>query len=154
MDARVGLHSLLALVSVGVLVAGCGKKDAADDQKTGSVTSEDVRDTRADWPAGAAAQLDSGNAAFSAKNHQEALRHYNAILDLPDAPKNLKVTAYFGVYMTYAAMGDTIGSEAAAAKMQELEPGASLLHGNPMMVDSTKPAPQAPNDSIHRRRGQ
>ncbi|NJD09583.1 MAG: hypothetical protein FIB01_03750 [Gemmatimonadetes bacterium] len=153
MYARVGFRSLLALLGVVALVAACGKKGDTGDQQTGSVTSETVRDTRADWPAGAAVQLDSGNAAFSAKQYAEALRHYQAILDMQGTPKNLQVTAYFGQYMTYSAQGDTVNMNAAAARMQELEPGASLLgHGNPMMMDSTRPAPQAPNDSIHGRR--
>lgn len=155
MHARVGLRSAVALVAVLVVAGACRKQDNSGDQKTGSVTSEEMRNTRADWPAGAAAQLDSGNAAFSAKQYEQALRHYQAILDMRNTPKNLKVTAYFGQYMTYAAQGDTVNSNAAKARMMELEPNASLLgHGNPMMVDTTKPAPPTPNDSVHQRRGQ
>jgi len=155
MYARVGRRSLLVLAAAGLVLGACDKQDAADDQTTGSVRQEDARAARAGWPAGAAAQLDSGNAAFSNKDHQEALRHYQVILDMPDAPKNLQTTAYFGLYMTYSALGDTVAAQAASDKLRELSPDASLLgHENPMLMDSSRPAPQPPNDSIHRGGGQ
>jgi hypothetical protein len=153
MHAPVGLTSLLAVMAALVLAA-CERQGAGDDQTTGSVTQEEARGSRQGWPAAAGAHLDSGNAAFSAKNHQDALRHYQAILKLEGAPKGAMVAAYFGVYMTQSALGDTVAAGAAAAKLQELVPNASLLHGNPMMGDSARPAPIPPNDSIHRGRGE
>jgi len=153
MHGRVWVSGLVALVVAGLAAAGCNREPAQDDQMTGSVTGEDVRTARQGWPDGAGAQLDSANAAFSAKNHQEALRHYQALLDLPEAPQNLRVTAYFGLYMTHSALGDTVAANAAAAQLQELAPDASLMHGNPMTGDSAA-APRAPNDSVHRGMGQ
>jgi hypothetical protein len=154
MHVRVGLNSLLAVAAAALMLGACERQGAGDDQTTGSVTPEDADAARAGWPAPATAHLDSANRAFSAKNYQEALRNYQAMLDLRGTPDNVKVTAYFGVYMTQSALGDSVAARAAAERLQELEPGASLLHGNPMTGDSSQPPPRAPDDSIHRGQGQ
>jgi tetratricopeptide (TPR) repeat protein len=144
---------LLALATAALVAAGCDRPAATDDQTTGSVTGDEARAARAGWPAAADAHLDSANSAFSAKSYQDALRHYQAMLDLGDMPENAKVTAYFGLYMTHSALGDTVAARAAADRLQELAPNASLMHG-PMMGDSTSASPAPPDDSIHRGRGQ
>jgi tetratricopeptide (TPR) repeat protein len=149
MHGRIWVSGLALLAVVALATTGCEREPAPQDQATGSVTGQDMQAARAGWPAGASEHLDSANAAFSAKNHQEALRHYQALLDLRDAPRSLQTTAYFGLYMTYSALGDTAQANAATAKLQELEPDASLMHGNPMLGDSAS-APAAPDDSIHR----
>lgn len=154
MHARVGSRSLLAVGAVALALGACNRGGDSNDQRTGSVTRTEVRASRQGWPAAVSAHLDSGNRAFSAKNMQEALRHYQAML-AEESPKNAQVTAYFGLYMTHSALGDTVAAKAASAKLQELEPDASLLgHGNPMVGDTTRPAPLTPDDSIHRGRRQ
>lgn len=155
MHARVGLKSLLAAAAAVLVLGACDRQGAGDDQTTGEVTQEDAANAREGWPAEATAHLDSANRAFSAKNYQEALRNYQALLELRGTPENVRVTAYFGIYMTQSALGDTMAARAAAEKLQEMRPGSSLLqHGNPMMGDSMGAAPRPPNDSIHRGAGQ
>jgi tetratricopeptide (TPR) repeat protein len=150
MYGRMTVRALAALLLAGGVLAGCERDAEPEDQATGSVTGEQVRGARQDWPAGAGAHLDSANAAFAAEDHQGALRHYQAMLAMDDAPRNVHVTAWFGVYMTQSALGDTAAANAAAARLQELAPDASLMHGNPMSPGSAGTAPVAPNDSIHR----
>jgi len=152
MRTRVGLT--LVLAAAGLLVGACQRQNAAEDQRTGSVTSADVENSRAGWPEGASAQLDSGNAAYSAKDYQEALRHYRTIAEMVDAPQSLKVTAFFGLWMTNSAIGDSAATQAAAEELQKLAPDASLMHGSPMTVDTAEAPPQTPDDSIHRRLSQ
>jgi len=151
MYARAGLTLALA---AGLVLGGCKREDASNDQTTGSVTPQEVENSRVGWPEGAGAQLDSGNAAYSAKDYQEALRHYRTIAELADAPQNLKVTAYFGLWMANSALGDTAATQAARDELQKLAPDASLMHGPPMAIDTTNAAPAPPNDSIHRGQSQ
>ena len=97
-----------------------------DDQRTESLDVEAGQRTRAELPAPVVAQLDSGSAAFRVDDHQEALRHYREAARLgPDV-----AAAWFGVYMAQKALGNAQGADSALARVQELAPGATILHGD------------------------
>jgi tetratricopeptide (TPR) repeat protein len=148
MNKRV-MGVLAAAVFAGAALSGC--REQPDDQQTGSLTGEEVKAVRADWPAGVSALVDSGNAAYSAKNYDAARRHYQEALRLADDMKEPKVTAYFGLYMVEHAVGDSTAAAAAMQQAQALAPEASLMHGMP--GDSLRQAaPRTPQDSIHQRR--
>lgn len=142
----------LALVTLSL--AACNRAPEDGDQQTGSMTGEDVKAARSDWPEAAAIAVDSGNAAYKAKDLQGALRHYEAALAAAGDSKSAKVTSYFGIYMVQVALGDSVAAAQAMAKAQEIAPEASLIHGTGMPSDSTHAAPRTPDDSIHRRQGQ
>lgn len=138
---------LLALVAAGA--SAC--REQPDDQQTGSLSGDEVRAVRADWPAGVSAQIDSGNEAYKAKDYDAARRHYQEALRLAGDMKEPRVTGYFGLYMVEHAVGDTVAAAAAMKEAQALAPEASLMHGMP--GDSLRQAaPRTPDDSIHRRR--
>ncbi len=68
-------------------------------------------------------QLDSGNAAFRAGDHQQALEHFLRVTEL--APDD--ATGWFGVYMAYDALGDSVAADSAIARARATAPGASLI---------------------------
>ena len=115
---------LTLLVCVFVATA-CGRPD---DQRTDSLDPREVEQARANWPAGVAAQVDSGNAAYRAGVYAEALRHFEQATRLgPDIP-----AAWFGVYMVRHAQGDLAAADSALRRAQSLAPGATLLqHSGP-----------------------
>lgn len=145
-SSRMARLLLVALVGAGL--GAC--REQADDQQTGSITPEEVRAVRADWPQGVSPQIDSGNDAYKAKNYDAARKHYQEALRLAGDMKEPRVTAYFGIYMVEAAVGDSTAAAAAMQEAQKLAPEASLMHGMP---DSLRQAaPRTPDDSIHRPR--
>lgn len=120
-------RSWLALVAVAaVLSAGC-RAEQPDDQRTDSVTSEEIRAARADWPAGVAELVDSANNAYSAQDYDQATAQYRRAAErAPDEP-----AIWFGIYMAEHARGNVAAADAAIARAQQLAPGASLIHGTP-----------------------
>lgn len=122
-----------ALVAVG-LAATVMTACRADpgDQRTDTVTPQAIEQARADWPEGVAAQVDSGNAAFSAQDFDEALRHYRRATEL--GPQ--VTAAWFGIYMVEHARGNTAAADSAMQRARALSPGASLIH-----PDTTPPHP-------------
>jgi tetratricopeptide (TPR) repeat protein len=94
-----------------------------DDQETGSVEQEDMEEARSEISAAARAALDSGNAAYKAKDYDRARAHYNRVTQLEkDAP-----AGWFGIYMTEQARGNAAAADSALGRAQKHAPGASLL---------------------------
>lgn len=109
----------LAIVLLLVAAVSC----RPDDQRTDSVTAEKAMQARAALPAEVVAQLDSGNAAFRVKDHKGALAHYTRATELaPD-----EAAGWYGVYMAQLALGNEEAAQAALAKAQSANPGATLL---------------------------
>jgi hypothetical protein len=112
---------LVALLAVSALGACRGQ---GDDQQTGSVTPEEIAQSRANWPAGVSEVIDSANAAFGEKDYPTALRHYRRATELgPNVS-----AAWFGIYMTESARGNAAAADSAMERARQLSPGASLLH--------------------------
>jgi tetratricopeptide (TPR) repeat protein len=107
-----------------LLLAGCRQPD---DQRTDSISADQVREAREALPPGAVAQLDSGNAAYRARDYDAALRYYQAATR--EEPR--AAAAWFGVYMAHTALGNDAAADSAMRRAQELQPGASLIHPDP-----------------------
>lgn len=108
-------------VIAAVALTGC---DRSDDQETGSVSRDDVVQAREELDPAFVAALDSGNAAYRAREYEEALRHFeDATGTDPDV-----AAGWFGVYMAQLALGNVDAANAAMERAQELAPGASLIH--------------------------
>lgn len=120
-DART--VALLLLVSAAL--AGCRRDD--DDQRTDTITPEEIAQARANWPAGVAAQVDSGNAAYSAQDYETASRYFRRAAELGPQVS----AAWFGIYMTEHARGNVAAADSAMQRTRQLSPGATLLHGAP-----------------------
>ena len=105
-----------------VCLAGGGCKP--DDQKTESVSEEEMQEAREKMPEAMRAHVDSGNKYYRAKDYQRALDHYRAATAIEDD----QVAPWFGIYMTQLALGNAAAADAALKRAQKVAPGASLIH--------------------------
>lgn len=115
MTARMGL-----VVTAILLLSACSPPE---DQETGSIRQEDVRQARDDLPAELVAALDSGNAAYSRGDYQDALEFYQHVVDEDDDV----AAGWFGIYMAQLALGNPEAADSAMARARDLAPGASLI---------------------------
>lgn len=118
-----------AALVCGLLVTACGE----DDQRTNTVTPDDVRQAREALDPRLVAQLDSGNAAMRARDPAAALEQYREATTID--PES--AAAWFGVYMAAGALGEEDEAAAALERARDLEPRASLL--DPDTLDSDPP---------------
>ena len=118
---------MVAALALLLVMSACRDEEQPTDQMTGDVTSDAIRQARADWPAGLSELIDSANAAYSAQDFTAASGMYRrAAVLAPD------ITApWFGLYMAEHALGNTAAADSAMQKAQALAPGASLLHSTP-----------------------
>lgn len=119
------MRRLALLCCCGVVAAaGCQRPD---DQRTDTISADQVRQAREQLSPAVVAQLDSGNLAYRARNYEEARRHYQAAAQAdPEAG-----AAWFGVYMAEQALGNLAAADSAMRRAQQLQPGASLIHPGP-----------------------
>ncbi len=96
----------------------------SDDQETGSIRGDDVRQTREELPADLVAALDSGNAAYGRADFQDAVDRYNEAIEIDDDV----AAGWFGLYMAQSALGNPEAADSALARARDLAPGASLIH--------------------------
>lgn len=108
-----------AVFLCSLFVTACGE----DDQRTNTVTPDDVRQAREALDPRLVARLDSGNAAMRARDPATALERYReaTVIDPESA------AAWFGVYMAAGALGEEDEATAALDRARDLEPRASLL---------------------------
>jgi Flp pilus assembly protein TadD len=111
------------------VLAGC----RPDDQRTDSVGFDAVRRARDEWPAGVAAQVDSGNAAYRAGALDMAAGHFRQAVDLGPSI----AAAWFGLYMTEHARGNLAVADSALERARDLAPGASLIRP-PVHADTAR----------------
>ncbi len=108
-----GLAALAAAVSC-----------APEDQRTETLDARAAMQERANWPPAVVAQLDSGSAAFRARDLERALEHYTRVTEMePEIG-----AGWFGVYMAQEALGAEAEAAAALERAQELVPSASMIH--------------------------
>jgi tetratricopeptide (TPR) repeat protein len=79
--------------------------------------------------------VDSGNAAFKAKDYQRALGHYREATRLDDDA----AAPWFGIYMVQRALGNLAAADSALKRAQKVAPGASLIHPKPNARDTQTP---------------
>ena len=109
------------LLVIGLLLLSACKPD---DQRTDTIDAEDVKEARAHISPRLVTHLDSGNAAFKARDYQRAKLHYEAVTKIDkDA-----AAGWFGIYMSELALGDTAAAKAALERAQKHAPGATLIH--------------------------
>lgn len=109
------------LVAVALLLTACGPPE---DQETGSIRDQEVRQARDELPPEVREALDSGNVTYRRGDYEAALEHYNRAVEMDD-----RVAAgWFGIYMAQLALGNPEAADSAMVRAQELAPGASLIH--------------------------
>ena len=118
-----------------VALAGC-RDDAqrADDQATGSIDSAAWQQART-LPAGVSEALDSGNAAFRNRDYEAARAQYLRAVEL--GPE--ESSAWFGLSMVERQLGNIPAADSAMQRVQELAPGASLVHPDTSVARDSLP---------------
>lgn len=127
---------LAALVAAVLVACGGGETptpragDGADTTATGTSVVP-----RRDMPPEVAAQIDSGNAAYRAREFEEARRHFLRATELdPDL-----ATAWFGVHMAEKALGNAAAADSALRRAGEAGEAARSHHmppGHPPLPDT------------------
>jgi len=110
-------RNLLAGGLTALVIVGCSPPD---DQRTDTV---DPTVAGREISGEARIQLDSGNAAFRARDFPQALTHFTRVTEM--APDD--ATGWFGVYMAHNAMGNKAAADSAIARARSVAPGASLI---------------------------
>jgi tetratricopeptide (TPR) repeat protein len=109
-----------------LLLAGCGDR-MRDDQRTGTVTEEGIRQAREQLPEDVRVALDSGNVAYRRGDMDAALAHYRAAADR--RPET--AAAWYGIYMVQQSRGDAAAAQEALRRADAAAPAASLLDERP-----------------------
>ena len=122
----------IATVALLALAACRGDEGLRDDQATGSIDSAAWRAAR-DLPQDVLAALDSGNAAFRARDYEAARAQYRRAIEL--APE--QSAGWFGLSMVERQLGNAAAADSAMQRVTELTPQSSLV------------APAADSNSIH-----
>lgn len=125
------IFPMLLRVMTVVSALALGACGPPDDQRTDTVDPEDT--PRNEISAAGVAQLDSGNAAYSAAAYEAALRHYRAVTE--SDPE--QATGWFGVYMAQHALGRIDEANEALERARSLAPGASLVRPDSLDPDTT-----------------
>ncbi len=113
-----------ALAGVALVAAlgggACGRPQSSSQGSAGTDSPEAApASATAQVELGAGVQLDSGNAAYRAKDYARALTHYRAAAQR--APG--LTAAWFGIYMAQDKLGNKAAADSAMKKVQELAPG-------------------------------
>jgi uncharacterized membrane-anchored protein len=115
------LRFAIPILGLAFLIGGCQQ---AEDQETGSLDRETVRETRAQLDSALVAALDSGNAAYRNGDYESAREHYQSVVDADEDV----AAGWFGIYMAEVALGNQEAADAAMDRARDLAPGASLIH--------------------------
>jgi len=143
-------------VTAAILALGCGRGQRSAGEPPADRARPAESTAAGEQPRmelGAAAELDSGNVAYRAKDYPTALAHYRRATER--APR--LAAAWFGVYMARNALGDRAGADSAMRVVQSIAPGTmgghpagtsggSLPAGHPAVGSETSSAQGRPTD--------
>jgi Flp pilus assembly protein TadD len=116
-----------AVLAAVIVIAACrGDDGLRDDQSTGSIDSAAWRQAR-DLPPDVLAALDSGNAAFRAKDFNVAREQYLRAIELAPGESS----GWFGLSMVERQLGNIAAADSAMMRVRELTPEASLVAPGP-----------------------
>jgi len=136
-----GLSTLLAAAMAAVLLLGCGNGDADRVPLGGEGAAPSPEEVEA-LPAEIQAQLDSGNAAFRAHDHEEALRHFGIVTE--EVPG--LAAGWYGLGMTHGAAGNREAADSAMMRVHQLAPEVPLEHPGSSAPPNPHPAPRPEAD--------
>ncbi len=138
--SRTPLRAMSAAVAV-FLLAGCGDGDS-DRVPLGGEAAPQMQEEVEALPEELQAQLDSGNAAFRAHDHDEALRHFGVVTE--EAPG--LAAGWYGLGMTYGAMGNREAADSAMMEVHRLAPDVPLEHPGSAAPPNPHPTPRPEAD--------
>jgi hypothetical protein len=116
-----------------LVIAACGGEGPRDDQPTGSIDSAAWSAAR-DLPAGVREALDSGNAAFRARDFAAAREQYLRAVQL--GPE--ESAGWFGLSMVEGQLGNKAAADSAMRRVRALTPGATLIEPVDGAADTTR----------------
>lgn len=111
----------LIVTGLAAVLAACGRS-GPEDQPTGSIDSAAWSEARR-LPPDLRAAIDSGNAAFRARDLEAARAHYLRAIEL--GPQ--ESAGWFGLSMVERQLGNAAAADSAMQRVRELVPGATLL---------------------------
>jgi len=130
------MRTPLTALAVGVLVMACGG-DASSDPSGERLPGLPVSERASIAPRVLAPEVErhvtEGNTAFELGDAAGALEHFEAALEADST----EVTAWFGVWMTLAELGETTRAEEARARLTQFgaprvgDPHAASQSDNP-----------------------
>lgn len=113
---------------LAVALAACGGSEAPTEETVRARPGGAPSPAPAPIPAEVQAHLDEGNAAFEAGNLSGALRSFEAAVEADSTV----APAWFGVYMTYEALGETEKAGEIQARIVRMSaPGPGDPHAAP-----------------------
>lgn len=110
-----------AAIALSLVLGAC---DRPEDQRTGSISADDVRNAAERLSPDVRAALDSGNTAYREHDFDAALRHYQRVTELDSDA----TAGWFGIYMAQRALGDSTAAQQALEQARGLAPGATIMH--------------------------
>lgn len=144
-DGRSRWHTVLIRgITLGLtgslLVVGCGAEDRervplGENQATTQQAVEDL-------PEAIQERLNLANTAYRERNYETALRHFTRITE--EAPG--LAAGWYGVGMTYAAMGDQAAADSAMMQVHRLAPEMPLQHPGAGAPPNPHPSPPSGDD--------
>lgn len=117
------------VLASGLLATACG----SEEKPTRGITPETAEKQRALMDPVVVSRLDSGNAAYRDGEYERALTHFRRAVRYDSS----NAAAWFGVFMTHRAMGNTAAADSAMGRVRKLTPEASLAH--PADSDTSSP---------------
>ncbi len=115
----------LVVLTLGVWVGACNRPQApASQTETAGTVSPAAAGPGEAVELGASVQLDSGNAAYRAKDYPAALTHYRSAA----ARQPGLAAAWMGIAMAQNALGNKTAADSAMRKVEELAPGTMSAH--------------------------
>lgn len=118
MMTRTGLSLGIATL---LLLTAC---QGGDDQETGSISRDEVLQSRESLDPDMVTALDEGNAAYRDEDYEGALQHYETAAGIDEDV----AAVWFGIYMANVALGNTEAADSAMERARTLAPEAGLIH--------------------------
>jgi tetratricopeptide (TPR) repeat protein len=127
---------LFALMAAG-WAAGCSGGSPPETTTVGSLGA-----IAEELPPALQLQLDSGNVAYRDRQYDEALRHFDTVVRMDPQ----LAAGWYGLGMTYGAIGNAAAADSAMAQVHVMDPDISLEH--PIAQAPPNPHPSIPPEIV------
>jgi tetratricopeptide (TPR) repeat protein len=134
----------VAVATAILLGSACNGNDTQNRQTLGAVGSDtadmQARAAESKLPLPAIAALDAGNAAYRAKNMEQAIAHYREATAI--APDH--VAPWYGIFMAASEMKNSALADSAMARVRVLSPDPAMYDAHTEASTRVAPPPLPP----------